>query len=154
MKILLLLSQLSHKHNRGALKRRAPDNSSWPNAANNFWFIIDNFVWFSQKTFLSQTYVVSKVPKWDNLVVRSADFYFSNVINSKCTLALYLYWNGKKGKQVNKERDRERESVSVSVGALRKNKLSVRHKTNRWEKPSWPVFGISHEGLVISGKLF
>ncbi len=68
------------------------------------------------------------------MVVRSADFYFSNVNNLKGTLALYLYWNGKKGKQANNERDRERESASV--GALQKNELGVRHKTNRWEKPS------------------
>jgi hypothetical protein len=52
------------------------------------------------------------------VVVRSADFYFSNVNNLKCTLALYLYSNGKKGKQASSERDRERECASV--GALRK----------------------------------
>ncbi len=79
-------------------------------------------------------YIVSKVLKGDNVVVRSADFYFSNIINSKCTLALYLYSNGKKGKQANNERDRERESASV--GALGKKDLGVGNKTNRWEKPS------------------
>ncbi len=68
------------------------------------------------------------------MVVRSADFYFSNVNNLKGTLALYLYWNRKKGKQANNERDRERESASV--GALGKNELGVCHKTNHWEKPS------------------
>ncbi len=78
------------------------------------------------------------------MVVRSADFYFSNVNNLKCTLALYLYWNGKKGKQANNERDRERESASV--GALRKDELGVRHKTNRWEKPSDQFFGSAMKG--------
>ncbi len=76
-------------------------SNSVSNAENNFFVII-----------------VSKVPKWDNLVVRSADFYFSIINNLKCTLALYLYSNGKKEKQASSERDRERESASV--GALRK----------------------------------
>ena len=62
--------------------------------------------------------IVSKVPKLDNLVVRSTDFYCQNVNNLKCTLALYLYSNGKKGKQANSKRDRER--ASAGVGALRK----------------------------------
>jgi len=82
--------------------------------------------------------IVSKVSKGDNVVVRSADFYFSNIINSKCTLALYLYSNRKKGKQANNERDRERESASV--GALRKNELGIPHKTNRWEKTQLTSF--------------
>jgi hypothetical protein len=43
-------------------------------------------------------FIVSKVPKWDNLVLRSADFYFSIVINFCSELLLYLYSNGKKGK--------------------------------------------------------
>ncbi len=42
--------------------------------------------------------IVSKVPKWDNLVLRSADFYFSIVINFCSEPLLYLYSNGKKGK--------------------------------------------------------
>ena len=29
----------------------------------------------------NNTFIESKVPKWDNLVLRSADFYFSIVIN-------------------------------------------------------------------------
>ncbi len=49
------------------------------------------------------------------MVVRSADFYFSNVIDYFCTQMLYLYWNGKKGKQANSERDRERECASVGA---------------------------------------
>ncbi len=53
------------------------------------------------------------------LAFRSADFYCQNVNNLKCTLALFLYSNGKKGKQANSERDRER--ASASVGALRKD---------------------------------
>jgi hypothetical protein len=112
-------------------------------------YIFERKIWRRNVT---RKRIVLKVSKWDSLVVQSADFYFSNINNLKCTLALYLYWNGKKGKQANNERYRERESASV--GALRKNELGVRHKANRWEKPSWPVFGISHEGLVISGKLF
>jgi len=36
-------------------------------------------------------HIVLKVSKWDNLVVRSADFYFSIVNNQKGTLAPYLY---------------------------------------------------------------
>jgi hypothetical protein len=47
------------------------------------------------------------------LAFRSADVYCQNINNLKCTLALFLYANGKKGKQANSERDRERESVSV-----------------------------------------
>ncbi len=50
--------------------------------------------------------------------LRSADFYCRIINNLKCTLALYLYSNGKKGKQANSRRDRERECASV--GALRK----------------------------------
>ncbi len=42
------------------------------------------------------------------LVFRSADIYCQNINNLKCTLALFLYANGKKGKQANSERDRER----------------------------------------------
>ncbi len=42
--------------------------------------------------------IVSKVSKWDNLVLRSADFYFSIVIKFFSELLLYLYSNGKKGK--------------------------------------------------------
>ncbi len=49
------------------------------------------------------------------LAFRSADFYCQNINNLKCTLALFLYSNGKKGKQANIERDRERASASVGV---------------------------------------
>jgi hypothetical protein len=52
------------------------------------------------------------------LAFRSTDFYCQNIKNLKFTLALFLYSNGKKGKQANSERDRER--ASASVGALRK----------------------------------
>jgi len=61
------------------------------------------------------------------LFLRSADFYCQNVNNLKCTFALFLYSNGKKGKQANSERDRER--AIASVGALRKNPL-----TSFWDK--------------------
>ncbi len=48
--------------------------------------------------FIYDKIIVSKVSKGDNVVVRSADFYFSIVINFFSTLLLYLYSNGKKGK--------------------------------------------------------
>jgi len=44
---------------------------------------------------------------------RSADIYCLNINNLKCTLALFLYAKGKKGKQASSERDRERESASM-----------------------------------------
>jgi hypothetical protein len=76
------------------------------------------------------------------MVLRSADFYCRYVNNLKCTLALYLYSNGKKGKQANSKRDRERECASV--GALQKEgswhlsviKLTVRKNpvTSFWDK--------------------
>jgi hypothetical protein len=47
------------------------------------------------------------------LSFRSADVYCQNLNNPKCTLALFLYANRKKGKQANSERDRERESASM-----------------------------------------
>jgi hypothetical protein len=53
------------------------------------------------------------------LAFRSADVYCQSINNLKCTLALFLYSNGKKGKQANSKRDRER--VSASVGALWKD---------------------------------
>jgi hypothetical protein len=53
------------------------------------------------------------------LAFRSADIYCQNINNLKCTLALFLYTNGKKGKQADSERDRERECASV--GALQKD---------------------------------
>jgi hypothetical protein len=53
------------------------------------------------------------------LAFRSADFYCQNVNNLKCTLTLFLYSKGKKGKQANSKRDRER--ASASVGALWKD---------------------------------
>jgi hypothetical protein len=71
------------------------------------------------------------------LVVRSADFYSQNVNNLKCTLALYLYSNGKKGKQANSERDRERECGSV---AERRNLASV-IKLTVGKKPSDQFLG-------------
>jgi hypothetical protein len=43
----------------------------------------------------------------------SADVYCQNINNLKCTLALFLYANGKKGKQANSKGDRERECASV-----------------------------------------
>jgi hypothetical protein len=59
--------------------------------------------------------IVSKVSQWDKVVARSADFYSQNIINLKCTLALYLYSNGKKGKRANSKRDRERVCKCGSV---------------------------------------
>ncbi len=44
---------------------------------------------------------------------------------------------GETGKQ--RERDRERECACV--GALQKEGLGVRHKTNHWEKPSDQFLG-------------
>ncbi len=45
------------------------------------------------------------------LAFRSADVYCQNLHNQKCTLALFLYTNGKKGIQADSERDRERKCV-------------------------------------------
>ena len=53
------------------------------------------------------------------LVFRSADVYCQKLNNLKCTHMLFLYANGKKGKQANSERDRER--VCVRERALRKD---------------------------------
>ncbi len=64
------------------------------------------------------------------LVFRSADVYCQNINNLKCTLVLFLYANGKKGKQANSERDRERESERC-----RKDGLGVHHKTSHWKNP-------------------
>ncbi len=47
------------------------------------------------------------------LAFRSADVYCQNLNNLKCTLALFLYANGKKGKQASNKRDRERECARV-----------------------------------------
>jgi hypothetical protein len=73
--------------------------------------------------------------------VRSADFYSQNNNNLKCTLALYLYSNGKKGKQANNERDRERVCECGSI-AERRNLASVikltigkNPVTSFWDKP-------------------
>ena len=61
----------------------------------------------------------------------------------KCTLALYLYSNGKKGKQANSKRDRERERV-CEWGSIaeRRNLASVikltvvkNPVTSFWDKP-------------------
>ncbi len=62
------------------------------------------------------------------LAFRSADVYCQNISNLKCTLALFLYANGKKGKQAKSKRDKERESASV--GALKKDRC---HKTGHWK---------------------
>ncbi len=40
-------------------------------------------------------------------------FIVKNINNPKCTLALFLYANRKKGKQASSERDRERECAIV-----------------------------------------
>jgi hypothetical protein len=70
------------------------------------------------------------------LVFRSAYIYCQNINNLKCTLALFLYANGKKGKQANSERDKERERVCVRESErCRKDGLGVRHKTSRWKNP-------------------
>jgi hypothetical protein len=73
------------------------------------------------------------------LAFRSTDVYGQNINNLKCTLALFLYANGKKGKQANSERDRE--SVRVCE-RCRKTNIGVRHKTDRWKNPL-ASFGIS-----------
>jgi hypothetical protein len=62
------------------------------------------------------------------LAFRSADVYCQNINNLKCTLALFLYSNGKKGKQANSKRDRERASA-------RKMDIGIRHKTGCWKNP-------------------
>ncbi len=49
------------------------------------------------------------------LVFMSADVYCQKLNNLKCTLALFLYAKGKKGKQANSKRDRERECASVNI---------------------------------------
>jgi hypothetical protein len=66
------------------------------------------------------------------LVFRSADVYCQNLNCRKCTLTLFLYANGKKGKQANNERDRERECARER--ALQKDG-HWRHKTGRWKNP-------------------
>jgi hypothetical protein len=58
------------------------------------------------------------------LVFRSADVYCQNINNLNCTLVLFLYANGKKGKQANSERDRERERERVC------ERVSVAEKTD------------------------
>jgi hypothetical protein len=52
--------------------------------------------------------------KMRQLVFRSADIYCQKLNNLKCTLALFLYANRKKGKQANGKRDRERDCVSIA----------------------------------------
>ncbi len=67
------------------------------------------------------------------LAFRSAEVYCQNINNLKCTLALFLYSNGKKGKQANSERDREkRVTVWERCG---KTDIGVRHKTGCWKNP-------------------
>jgi hypothetical protein len=63
---------------------------------------------------------------------RCADVYCQNINNLKCTLALFLYANGKKGKQANSERHRERENASV--GALQKDGCWKNPLTSFWDK--------------------
>ncbi len=66
------------------------------------------------------------------LSFRSADVYCQNLNNPKGTLALFLYANGKKGKQANSERERERVRVCERC---RKTDIGVRHKTGHWKNP-------------------
>ncbi len=61
---------------------------------NSYIMDVTNFIRLAP----GDNFIVSKVSKWDNLVLRSADFYCQNVNNLKCTLVLYLYSNEKKGK--------------------------------------------------------
>ncbi len=51
--------------------------------------------------------------KMRRLGFRSADVYCQKLNNLKCTLTLFLYANGKKGKQAVGERARERECARV-----------------------------------------
>ncbi len=46
-------------------------------------------------------------------MVLSPQTFVRKINNLKCTLALFLYANGKKGKQADSERDRERECARV-----------------------------------------
>ncbi len=73
------------------------------------------------------------------LAFRSADVYCQNINNLKCTLALFLYANGKKGKQANSERDRERENASV--GALQEDGHWRLSKNWLLEKPTDQFLG-------------
>jgi hypothetical protein len=70
--------------------------------------------------------------KMRQFAFRSADVYCQNINNLKCTLALFLYANGKKGKQANSERDRERENASV--GALQKDGHWKNPLASFWDK--------------------
>ncbi len=67
------------------------------------------------------------------LVLMSADVYYQKLNDRKCTLALFLYASGKKGKQANRERDRERECARER--ALRKRDIGIHHKTGCWKNP-------------------
>ncbi len=74
------------------------------------------------------------------LVFRSADIYCQKLNNLKCTLALFLYANGKKGKQANSERDRERECASVNIAERWALASVIKMAVG---KTHCPVFGIS-----------
>jgi hypothetical protein len=54
------------------------------------------------------------------------------IVNQKCTLALFLYTNGKKGKQADSERDRESVREREHCGKM---DIGVRHKTGHWKNP-------------------
>ncbi len=58
------------------------------------------------------TYCVEGI-KMRQVAFRSTDVYCQKLKNLKCTLALLLYANGKKGKQASSQRDRERECARV-----------------------------------------
>jgi hypothetical protein len=58
------------------------------------------------------TYCVEGI-EMRQLAFGSTDVYCQKLNNLKCTLALFLYANRKKGKQASSERDRERECARV-----------------------------------------
>jgi hypothetical protein len=73
------------------------------------------------------------------MVVRSADFYSQNINNLKCTLALYLYSNRKKGKQANSKGDRVCECESIAerrnLASAIKLTFGKNPVTSFWDKP-------------------
>jgi hypothetical protein len=75
---------------------------------------------YDQQTFGQKIFNYIKGIEMRQLAFRSADVYCQNINNPKCPLALFLYANGKKGKQADSERDRERECASV--GTLQKDR--------------------------------
>ncbi len=63
---------------------------------------------------------------------RFADVYCQNLNNLKCTLALFLYANGKKGKKASSETEKESVRDCEHCG---NTYVGVRHKTGCWKNP-------------------